>query len=583
MADGAITANAFDLAEMYSVTGTFAAGDLLILDTTNTSTVMRSEGVPYDSRVIGIASTNPGFVLGWNEGAAVALTGRVPLSVSMNNGTISVGDPLTSSNVAGYAMKATKPGAIIGYALHDQHATGTVEVFVNASYWAGSVLAADGTIATINDSLTVQPTGSATALDTEMDSYGFTFRGEAWDSASSTSLSSSFTLLNDIINATTSRFTIRSTSGTGLFTIDQEGDATIAGSLAVGGKLFPSSKGGGLQDSFYIFVDDTSSTAAYISTNADGWQSMDTYDFAERYYSPDELEPGDLVIVSDSGRTHVQRSMDEDQMLLGIVSTRPAFIAGRPATSTYPIALSGRVPTKVSGVNGAIKAGDPLAPTTIPGVAAKAVKTGPIVGLALEDFDAGDVGLIEVYVNPSYWVNKNELADAAATAAQIVSAPTTSNYPNSVQGFANIRAGAKRVHISFASIGAYPIPQVTPRGEVEGGWWTDAFSDTGFDIVLKQEQTRDILFAWRVDGTISGNQVFESDGTYGSVDPLTGIAGELITPTTTEPIIEEDVEPVVEEEDQQESVVEVDESEAASVVVEEAEEVLTDASEDAAE
>jgi hypothetical protein len=529
LADGAITASAFDLAEIYSISGSANAGDLLILDTANTSTVKVSEAVAYDSRVIGIASTDPGFVLGWNDGVAVALTGRVPLNISVNNGPILAGDPLTSSNVAGYAMKATKPGMIVGYALHDQSSTGTVETFVNVGYWAGDILATDGTISTVNDALTVQPIGPATASSTEMDSYGFTFRGEAWDNVSSTVISSSFTLLNDIINATTSRFTIRSTSGTDLFAIDQDGDATIAGSLAVGGKLFPSSKGGGIQEDWYIFVDDTSSTAAYISTNAEGWQSQDTYDFAERYYSPDELDSGDLVIVSDSGFTHVQRTLNERQMVLGIVSTRPAFIAGRPATSTYPIALSGRVPTKVSSINGAIKAGDPLAPTTIPGVAAKAVQTGPIVGLALEDFDSADVGKIEVFVNPGWWTHE-EVASSEQTQTTHVQ-----NFGSARRGVAKIATGSKRVRVTFNTLNAYPFVQATPRGLIIGNWGTDAYSDTGFDIILQEEQTFDVYFSWSVEALSNEDRQYNSDGTVSAIDSLTGQDVETIEePTSTE-------------------------------------------------
>ena len=48
----------------------------------------------------------------------VALVGRVPVKISLENGTIAVGDPLTSaSSTPGMAMKATRAGKILGYAL----------------------------------------------------------------------------------------------------------------------------------------------------------------------------------------------------------------------------------------------------------------------------------------------------------------------------------------------------------------------------------------------------------------------------------------------------------------------------------
>ena len=463
MADGAVNANAFDLAELYHVTGTYDIGDVLTLYSSSTATVQTSPGIPYDSKVIGVVSENPGFLLGWGEGAKVALTGRVPVKISMNNGSIQVGDALVSSDVPGYAMKATKPGMVLGYALESSSATGTVEIFLSQGYWAGLAFGPDGSIQ-----------------------------------------------------------------------VDDSGNVSVMNDLMIGGRLFPSLKGGGIQTDWYLFVNADDPTSTYISTNADGWMSMDTYDFAERYYSPDELEAGDLVIVSHSGKTHVQRSLNEDDMLLGIVSTRPAFIAGRPATSTYPIALSGRVPTKVSGINGAIKAGDPLAPTSIPGVAAKAVRSGPIIGLALEDFDMANIDKIEVYVNPSYWVNEQE----SVAQGDLVASPAVISQAK--QGFAKIVAGSNKVRIEFPSLGAYPNVQVTPRGSISGGWWTDSYSDTGFEIMLGATEDHDVVFAWRVEPTLATDVMRMSDGTYSVVDPLTGLPVNLST-TTTESVVEESV------------------------------------------
>ncbi len=467
MADGPILANAFDIAEFYSVTGTAEAGDVLVLHTSSTATVERSSGVAYDSKVIGIVSTAPGFVLGWSGGTRVALAGRVPVKVSMNNGSIQIGDALVSSDVPGYAMKATKPGMILGYAIEDASTTGTTEVFVSVGFWAGLAFGPDGSIQ-----------------------------------------------------------------------VDDNGNVSIMNDLHVGGRLFPSLKGGGIQDQWYLFVNTDDPTSTYISTNADGWMSMDSYDFAERYYSPDKLEPGDVVIVSNSGNMHVQRSLNEDDMLLGIVSTRPAFIAGRPATSTYPIALSGRVPTKVSPMNGAIKAGDPLAPTSIPGVVAKAVRSGPIVGLALEDFDRAEISKIEVFVNPTYWVNEQEVAeqeDPEVSSEIVVS--------QGKQGFATISAGAKKVRIEFPTLNAYPNVQVTPRGSTGGAWWTDDYSDSGFEIIMQETQDHDVVFAWRVEATAGGDVMRMSDGTYAPVDPLTGMPTNWVT-TGTDPIVDEIDEPM---------------------------------------
>ena len=60
------------------------------------------------------------------------------------------------------------------------------------------------------------------------------------------------------------------------------------------------------------------------------------------------------------------------------------------------------MPTRVSTVNGAIVAGDQLAPSSQPGVAVKAVESGTVVGIALESYDSPKEGLISVFVQPGW-------------------------------------------------------------------------------------------------------------------------------------------------------------------------------------
>ena len=74
---------------------------------------------PYDNSVIGVISTKPSLTFSPDliNGKPVALSGRVPVKVSNENGEIKPGDFLTSSSIPGVAMKATKPGQVIGKAL----------------------------------------------------------------------------------------------------------------------------------------------------------------------------------------------------------------------------------------------------------------------------------------------------------------------------------------------------------------------------------------------------------------------------------------------------------------------------------
>ena len=83
---------------------------------------------------------------------------------------------------------------------------------------------------------------------------------------------------------------------------------------------------------------------------------------------------------------------DNKDMVLGVVTTKPGLLLGSDDSSltagedVYGVALSGRVPVRLSNENGDIKAGDKLMLSSVPGVAMKASSTGMVVGIALEDF-----------------------------------------------------------------------------------------------------------------------------------------------------------------------------------------------------
>lgn len=110
-------------------------GDVVVLDTNNTKSVVKSQGA-YNTLVAGIISTKPAFCAADVEKdddmdypskeemqakgyRMLALAGQVPCNVSAENGPISVGDLLTTANTPGYAMKATDPkiGTILGKAM----------------------------------------------------------------------------------------------------------------------------------------------------------------------------------------------------------------------------------------------------------------------------------------------------------------------------------------------------------------------------------------------------------------------------------------------------------------------------------
>ena len=136
-----------DLAEIYGTNdASIKPGDVVVVDSLIQNGVKKSSK-PYDGSVLGIVSTQPGMVLGdanvSGSPVMVALSGRVPVKVSTENGDIEAGDYLTTSSIPGVAMKATKAGAVIGTAMtgYDGEGVGTVIVFVKNGNGTGSNLA----------------------------------------------------------------------------------------------------------------------------------------------------------------------------------------------------------------------------------------------------------------------------------------------------------------------------------------------------------------------------------------------------------------------------------------------------------
>jgi hypothetical protein len=135
-----------DLAEIYSTNDIdMEAGDVVAIDKTLVAGVKKTERA-YDSNVIGVISTDPGVVIGnINEDPGktpviVALSGRVPMKVTLENGPIKKGDLLTPSSTPGKAMKAIKAGVIIGQSMTDYDGSmplGYVVAFIKNTYAHG--------------------------------------------------------------------------------------------------------------------------------------------------------------------------------------------------------------------------------------------------------------------------------------------------------------------------------------------------------------------------------------------------------------------------------------------------------------
>lgn len=141
---------AADLAEIYSTNDPdINSADIVSIDPTLKSGVRKSSK-PYDKGLMGVISTNPNLVMGSNEdpntsSVLLALSGRVPVKVTTENGPIKPGDLITSSSDPGLGMKAIRAGPIIGRALTGwdgddglpQHNMGVIMIFVYNGYYNG--------------------------------------------------------------------------------------------------------------------------------------------------------------------------------------------------------------------------------------------------------------------------------------------------------------------------------------------------------------------------------------------------------------------------------------------------------------
>jgi hypothetical protein len=129
-------------------------------------------------------------------------------------------------------------------------------------------------------------------------------------------------------------------------------------------------------------------------------------DVAERYHADQVYEPG--TVVSFGGEKEItQSTSDADKRVAGVLSTDPYAVMNSPHRQPEmlnefhpPIALLGRVPTKVIGT---VAKGDIMVTSTTAGHARAWTEdnnppAGTIIGKSVEDKNTDGEGVIEVVV-----------------------------------------------------------------------------------------------------------------------------------------------------------------------------------------
>jgi len=130
-------------------------------------------------------------------------------------------------------------------------------------------------------------------------------------------------------------------------------------------------------------------------------------DYAEFFpmaYPDRLLEPGDVIAISEARGYSVEKATAATRRLvLGVYSTMPAVIGNSSAEEDPEdaalVGLIGVVPAKVCLEHGPIRIGDFVTISSMPGVAARAVTSGLMIGRAMENFEGPGQGMIKVLVD----------------------------------------------------------------------------------------------------------------------------------------------------------------------------------------
>lgn len=169
------------------------------------------------------------------------------------------------------------------------------------------------------------------------------------------------------------------------------------------GKFVVGATGGNVQLRF----NGNTATSALLKDSTLSAYRIAGADLAEVYYDESGLSiPGNIVELTGQGPSQIGLSSSSNrEKSIGIVSTKPGQVIGESdgtGKATF-VALAGRVPVKVSTKNGAIKAGDQITVSDIPGIGELATTSGRVIGKALTDYAGKDQGEIIVFVEPGYW------------------------------------------------------------------------------------------------------------------------------------------------------------------------------------
>jgi len=124
-----------------------------------------------------------------------------------------------------------------------------------------------------------------------------------------------------------------------------------------------------------------------------------TADIAESMEKLEKVEAGDIVTIDENLK--MRKAIKDDVAVAGVVSSTP-FMVMNEKENGAPLALTGIIDVKVNTENGAIKAGDFIVASSVPGIGMKATAPATTIGKALQSF-SGSEGMIKVIAGVSWF------------------------------------------------------------------------------------------------------------------------------------------------------------------------------------
>jgi hypothetical protein len=327
---------------------------------------------------------------------AVSATGNITGGNILTGGLISATGVITGSSHVGSVVSVT--GAVTGASVVGGVITGT-SLSVSGTTTAASVVGGviTGTSTSVTGSQTAASTVGGVITGTSVSVTGNITGGNVLFGIGNVSgtgnIAGGYFIGNgSALTGITASAPTSVVNGTSNVVVAASGNI----SMAVTGANIITIASSGLVNNQANGVGNIGNATGYFNTVFAKATSAQYADLAENYTADANYPPG--TVVSFGGTAEITISnQDADPRVAGVISTNPSYImnAGLNGAGTVSVALTGRVPTSVTGQ---VRKGD-LMVSAGNGIARSesAPAVGTVIGKALENF-AGGSGTIEIVV-----------------------------------------------------------------------------------------------------------------------------------------------------------------------------------------